>query len=422
MGPVSVGRFPHGLFLLFVFVGCAAAQSVLPSGPPFSTGPQVCCISGLPAYLGAYSADGKFRPASSDSYRDEKMIPSGDSNPVHAGLRPREVPAFVNLHPIERVVENYQPPEHAVKAARKRFFLAGVRDDLITLVYGRERALLTPQHLTEDSQGRIIVSDPGLGAVHILGGRGSFRIMAGEGRRLHVPGGVAVDADDNIYVTDPDQGVVVVFDRKGNYLREIGKIGDESLFHEPTAVVIDQQNGRLYLLDTPRDTIFVLDLQGKILRRVGKVRGHVIGRHATATTPMELDEPTDLTLNHGRLAVLDADGSRIHIMNLQCEVLEEFRIRPLNDRSASGVIGLGMDSTGSLYVSDTKRSGVKIYSPDGHFENVLGHFGSAAGEFNAPSGLWIDAADRMYIADRNNSRVQIFQLPSATAQVSSNVQ
>ncbi len=414
MTPVSVGRFPRGLswFLLLVLIGSySAAQPALLATPEATLGS--CCAGGPPVYVGAYFSDGKFRAVSPTSYKERNMIPWGTGDPFASSTRPRDVPGFVNLHPVERVMENYQPPARAKRAPRRRFFLAGLRDDLLTMVYGRERALLTPQHLTEDSQGRVIVADPGASAVHVLDGRNSFRIMAGAERRLHAPGGVAVDAADNIYVADPDRGLVLVFDRSGNYVREIGRIGDESIFHAPTAIAIDRQNERLYVLDTPRNALFLLDLQGNILRRLGKVRGHSIGRHATVTTPMDLDQPTEIAVGNGRLAVLDAVGSRIRIMNLQCEVLQEFNIRVLSGRDASGPVGLGMDSMGNLYVSNAAESVVKIYDLDGHLKSSLGRFGSAAGEFSAPSGLWIDVIDRIYIADTNNSRVQIFQLPSA---------
>jgi sugar lactone lactonase YvrE len=33
-----------------------------------------------------------------------------------------------------------------------------------------------------------------------------------------------------------------------------------------------------------------------------------------------------------------------------------------------------------------------------------------AGEFNSPAGLWIDGRNRLYVADTNNGRVQVFQL------------
>lgn len=414
MKPVSVGRFPRGLswLLLVLIASYSAAQPALPLTAGVSHASGSCCTSGPPAYLGAYFSDGKFRGASATSYKE--MIPWGTGDPVTSGTRPREVPGFVNLHPLERVIENYQPPARAKRTAQRRSFLAGLRDNIITMVYGRERSLLTPQHLTEDSQGRIIVSDPAASAVHILDGRNSFRIMAGEGRRLRAPVGVAADAEDNIYVADPERGLVVVFDSKGNYVREIGNIGNESVFHAPTAIAIDRQSKRLYVLDTPRNVLFMLDLQGNILRRLGKLRGHSLGRHATITTPMDLDGPTEIAVGNGRLAVLDAAGTRIRIMNLECDVLREFNIRIRTGSETAGPVGLGMDSTGDIYVSSAAESVVRVYDLNGHFKSSLGHPGSAAGEFSGPSGLWIDIIDRIYIADTNNSRVQIFQLASGS--------
>jgi hypothetical protein len=35
------------------------------------------------------------------------------------------------------------------------------------------------------------------------------------------------------------------------------------------------------------------------------------------------------------------------------------------------------------------------------------------GEFSAPGGLWVDANNRLYVADTANVRVQLFQLTGA---------
>jgi iron(III) transport system permease protein len=39
---------------------------------------------------------------------------------------------------------------------------------------------------------------------------------------------------------------------------------------------------------------------------------------------------------------------------------------------------------------------------------VIGHAGTGPGEFNRPEGLWIDAQDRLYVADSCNHRIQVF--------------
>jgi hypothetical protein len=40
---------------------------------------------------------------------------------------------------------------------------------------------------------------------------------------------------------------------------------------------------------------------------------------------------------------------------------------------------------------------------------VFGRPGSKTGEFSRPLGLWADARDRIYVADSNNRRIQLFQ-------------
>jgi len=39
----------------------------------------------------------------------------------------------------------------------------------------------------------------------------------------------------------------------------------------------------------------------------------------------------------------------------------------------------------------------------------VGSGGRESGEFQLPAGMYIDAQDRIYVADQGNSRVQIFQ-------------
>ena len=45
---------------------------------------------------------------------------------------------------------------------------------------------------------------------------------------------------------------------------------------------------------------------------------------------------------------------------------------------------------------------------DGKFIKAWGKKGAAPGEFDAPHGLAMDSAGRLFVADRSNSRIQIF--------------
>ena len=64
---------------------------------------------------------------------------------------------------------------------------------------------------------------------------------------------------------------------------------------------------------------------------------------------------------------------------------------------------------GSFYVSDGYgNTRVMKFAPDGRFLFQWGTKGSGPGQFDLPHGLALDGAGRLYVADRSNARVQIF--------------
>jgi len=418
----SVGRFPRGLFLMWIFAGAVPiglSQSLAPSPIRGTTVPACgsACDS-LPtalspadhiAYLGMYSPDGKYR-TTARAARSNAQGSTSSSNFSRGWSRPSAVPDYINLHPRERVEENYEPPAHAAKPVKGQSLLAALRDSLVTFAYGRERVLLAPHHVTVDSRGRILIVDPDAHAVHVLGDGDSFRIAGGPHRRLQLPNGIAVDAADNIYIADSERGLVLVYTPDGRFLRYLGKRGDETLFHYPTAIAIDRSSGRLFLLDSPRHLMFVLDLEGNVLQRVGRRSAHAIGRFSGDTIPMDFDYPTEIAIGANELVVVDSGNSRIRIMDLQCKPTAQFRIPAVPGPPILDEVGLGVDVSGNIYVSSTRDSQIRIYHRNGFLLSTFGRTGAEIGEFNSPAGLWIDGTNRLYVADTNNGRVQVFQL------------
>jgi peptidylamidoglycolate lyase len=64
---------------------------------------------------------------------------------------------------------------------------------------------------------------------------------------------------------------------------------------------------------------------------------------------------------------------------------------------------------GSFYVSDGyKNTRVVKFAADGRFEFEWGGKGDAPGEFSLPHGIAVDARGRVYVCDRTNSRLQVF--------------
>lgn len=64
---------------------------------------------------------------------------------------------------------------------------------------------------------------------------------------------------------------------------------------------------------------------------------------------------------------------------------------------------------GSFYVSDGyKNTRVVKFSAEGRYEYEWGTKGAGPGQFNLPHGIALDSRGHVYVCDRSNSRVQIF--------------
>ena len=64
---------------------------------------------------------------------------------------------------------------------------------------------------------------------------------------------------------------------------------------------------------------------------------------------------------------------------------------------------------GSIYVADGYgNSRIVKFNKDGNLVKHWGERGTALGEFNTPHSIVIDAQNNLYIADRQNGRIQVF--------------
>jgi len=73
----------------------------------------------------------------------------------------------------------------------------------------------------------------------------------------------------------------------------------------------------------------------------------------------------------------------------------------------SNANGITVTSNGNIYVAyDTHV--IRAYNPSGTLLFSWGSFGGTTGKFYRPAQLAVDAANRIYVADRDNNRVQIF--------------
>lgn len=388
--------------------------------------PQVSLAEGMQLkYVGAVSADGKIRSKFGMFFSEAARGVPASTQPPPPVVTPesvkvqqdkilaeqdavrKQVPPNIGLPQNEQKVEDFQPPEHAVDIAKNHSAIGKLTDSVVSKVYGATPVLVSPESVTTDSQQRVIITDDGAHAVHVLSHnvKHSFQIVGGPGRRLQAPRSVAVDGEDNIYVSDSKSRVILVYDSGGEFVRTIGTYGDEGLFDSPAGIAIDRKSGRLYVVDPPRHTLFIFDLRGFLLARVENKQDASSSRTGSAE-PGAFLYPQSVVVHNDELVVLDA--TRIHILTLDGKFLHEFKVTSRAEWRSGPFPGLFLDAENHIYVSDPGSETVREYDHDGQLLSSFGKLGIGRGEFNNLAGMWADSTGHVYIADAR--RVQIFQL------------
>ena len=182
-------------------------------------------------------------------------------------------------------------------------------------------------------------------------------------------GGVAVDADDNVYVLNRSDYPVIVFDREGTPIRHWG----EGFFKRAHGSFI-ARDGSIYCTDDGSHIVAKFNPDGEPLLVLGT-----------------RDEPSDT----GYTRTWEVYQSVSTIKHAG---------PPFN--RPTGVV---VNSDGDIFVSDGYGNArVHHFSADGTLLHSWGEPGGWPGQFKLPHDIALDSKDRLLVADRENSRIQVF--------------
>ncbi|MCC7175384.1 MAG: 6-bladed beta-propeller [Bryobacterales bacterium] len=193
---------------------------------------------------------------------------------------------------------------------------------------------------------------------------------------------VAVDPAGNVYVfhrgnkADP----IVVFSPQGQYLRSWGK----GLFANPHGIRIDRQN-HVWVTDTNLHMVMEFTSEGQLLRSWG-VKGKA------GATPDTFNRPTDVAfLPSGDFFVTDGYGnSRVVKFSREGKYLMEWGKRGTGPGEFDLPHAIVIDSRQNLYVSDRENNRIQIFDANGTFLRQWTHLGATQGmDINSRDELWI---------------------------------
>jgi DNA-binding beta-propeller fold protein YncE len=120
--------------------------------------------------------------------------------------------------------------------------------------------------------------------------------------------------------------------------------------------------------------------------------------------------PTGITIDHqGRLIVADARERVVHIFDSVGRRYKVLR-RPGSDPFISP-ISVATDAAGKIYVSDSGRSRIFVFSEKGQFLTHLGAIDRTESIFKRATGIAIDTSHRrLYVVDTLDNRVVVMSL------------
>ena len=163
---------------------------------------------------------------------------------------------------------------------------------------------------------------------------------------------VAVNSKDEIFLFHRGKQPILCFDKEGKFLRSWG----DDQIHTAHGLRVDKEDN-VWVTDIGNHRVFKFDPKGKELLALGT------GQPGTETD--QFDKPTDI-----------AFGPK-----------------------------------GEFFISDGYgNSRVLKFSPNGGFIKTWGTPGVRGGEFNLPHSIIVDAKERVLVGDRENNRIQVFDL------------
>jgi DNA-binding beta-propeller fold protein YncE len=165
---------------------------------------------------------------------------------------------------------------------------------------------------------------------------------------------VAVDSQDRVYICNRGAYPVIIFDREGKVLTGWG----QGIFKRPHGITVGP-DGSVYVADDADHAIRKFTYDGKLLMTIGTP-----GTSAPRMGGQPFNHPTKVALD---------------------------------------------PATGDLYVSDGYQNcSVHKFSPEGKHLFSWGESGTGPGQFNLVHSVSTDLEGRVYVVDRENFRIQVF--------------
>jgi DNA-binding beta-propeller fold protein YncE len=199
-------------------------------------------------------------------------------------------------------------------------------------------------------------------------------------------GGVGVDTQDNVYVFNRGAHPMMVFDRSGKFLRSWG----EGIFPRAHGITMGPDD-TMFLSDDGDHTVRKCGLDGKVLFTLG-----TSGKPAPFMSGDPFNRCTHVAIDprNGDFYVSDGYGNaRVHKYTPDGKLLFSWGESGTDPGEFNIVHNIATDKDGWVYVADRENHRIQVFDPNGKFETQWVNMAR-------PCGLYIDQSSELaYIGE-----------------------
>ena len=210
--------------------------------------------------------------------------------------------------------------------------------------------------------------------------------------------GIAVDREDNVYAAMRcKQAPILKFDKDGNFIKSIGS---ELNFSRPHGIYVAQDD-TIWFTDDAVSVIWHIDQEGKLLDMLGNYgEPSDTGYDFLYVDPSDKTEPTTF-------CYVNEKGENVMAQVKNSAYLSIKRMgEPFNKPTKLVTL-----PDGRMAVSDGYGNvAVHIFGADKKLIRSWGGPGKEPGHFSIPHALGVDRNLHVWVCDRENERIQVFDL------------
>jgi len=266
----------------------------------------------------------------------------------------------------------------------------------------------SPQSVTTDNAGNIYVVDEN-GFVQKFDSSGNFLLKVGNGACSSLPGflcspqGLAVDSIGRIYVADSNNNRIQIFDQTNTLLHNFGTFGTtvDGEFGVPLGIDVDDSTGNFHVVDQNSLRVQTFTLANPCPAGTTQIVSGVCFVSKFNAVGSFGGKDVVVDENSGNFIV--ASSNNIEVYNSGGAI--QFTV----SSGIGSANGVGVDSSGNIYVADTNNDLIHIFDSTGTFLRNFGTSGIGDGVFNSPTDV---IPGSIIIADRNDNQIEVFSSPS----------